>query len=1028
MIPRKWLTLMIGLTLVVVIPLYSGIRFDLKAGMTPSAMEGVLDLQEWDFAEDGAVPLKGEWEFYRGRLLNPPDFENPGPGVEHGGQGSLEPSAIVKLPGAWNSYISQEGEAESAWGYGTYRLIIQVPDGEENALYGIKTGNIRTANRIFLNGHQIGSSGEPAASREQETASNIPYLSFGPQQAGQIELVVQVSNYAYSSGGIFTSIWFGDVESILQARELSLFLDIMTLAGFLLPGAYALMLYRLRKERALLYLGLACTAMLIYTATHGEKLLAALFPGLGYEWFTKIQMMSSALLYYFLIYYVAVSLPGIIHRYALRAIQMLTAASLLTAWLTPVRVFSQLESIIFMTSLVSVLYMFCRMIVSIKGRSEEFGLQVIGVVSILMLIVMNIASLLGSQHFQTFGSLELVLFVLTQAILLARRFSDSFEEVQYLSRRLLTLDGLKDEFLANTSHELRTPLHGMVNISQSLVDGASGPLTPKQTADLRLIVSTGKRLSSLINDILDFNKLRNNQITLQPKLVDLSAVTTSVLEVMAHVSGNKQLVLRQELPERLPLLYADEERLRQVLYNLVGNAVKFSDQGQIIVTAQQDEEDWITVSVRDTGIGIEEQRLALIFQSYEQLEQEGRGDHQGTGLGLSITKKLVELGGGRLWVRSKPGEGSTFSFTVRSTREESLPVPEPVREYPGQEMLETEPDREQAGTAAARILVVDDDPVNLKVIHNLLGGRGIRILTASSGEEAWRMLSTGEAVDLVITDWMMPGMSGPALCSRIRERFTLFQLPVLILTARSLPEDVKVGLQAGANDFLRKPVDADELKSRVRTLLELRKTVRQAIASELAFLQAQIKPHFLFNALNTIMSHLPDHPSLANQLLLELARYLRRSFDLEGREQLTTLGHELELVTSYLNLEKARFEERLHVEYRLAAGSQLLVPPLSIQPIVENAVRHGLMRKEGGGTLVLEITESKEAVQITVSDNGTGMPQSRLSSLLRDGGSQGIGLRNIHSRLLSMFGSGLKLESAEGQGTTVSFEVPKHRG
>lgn len=311
-------------------------------------------------------------------------------------------------------------------------------------------------------------------------------------------------------------------------------------------------------------------------------------------------------------------------------------------------------------------------------RSADTEFMVIGILSIMVVIAVHVLSLMGVYNSLAIVPLEMLLFVVTQAMLLAQRFSRAFTDVDQLSRRLLTLDGLKDEFMANTSHELRTPLHGIVNIAQSLMDGSSGSVSDRQSRELSMIVSTGKRLSTLVNDILDFSKLKNGEIVLKRQPVDLKAVTQSVLEVVTHLAAGKPLSLKQEWPDNLPWLDTDEDRLRQILYNLLGNAVKFTETGTVQVTAHA-LNGHVRISVTDTGIGISPERLVDVFKSYDQIGYASDREYSGTGIGLSITKKLVELGGGEIWAESMPGAGSAFHFTLRlrkSPRRQHWPASE----------------------------------------------------------------------------------------------------------------------------------------------------------------------------------------------------------------------------------------------------------------------------------------------------------------------------------------------------------------
>jgi len=1027
---RKERMVMAGGILIVLLPVLLALQTLWTPDRFPHAVQGKLDLSNWDFSADGAVPLDGEWEFYQGQLLTPEDFDR----LRGTGRGELKLTDLVTVPGPWNDYIGENGERRSS-GFGTFRLTVQLKEGD-GGIFGIRTGNIRMSNRIFIDGQEAGSSGAPGKQASDTTTGNTPYVGFVRSTGNSVEIIVQVSNYVYPTGGIFSSILFGDEKSVMAGRERALLADWTMIAGFIFLATYFYLTYRTRKqEKAAMYLALFCLAAAVYSSTHGEKLLSAYWAGLPYEWVLKIQLISSGIGYFFLLHYVAFTIRDSVHRFALRLCDVLTVVTLLVGIAIPPKLFTSMEPIIFSYGIICVLYIIIAMLRGMRRSTQDSGYILLGVLSILMIIILQILPLLGLRSNSSLFPLGMLVFVLTQALLFAKRYARSFEEIEELSSRLLTLDGLKDEFLANTSHELRTPLHGIINIAQSMLEGASGRLNAKQAKDLTMVVSTGKRLSSLINDLLDFSKLKNGDIVLRRRAVDAAAVAQSVIEVIIHTAGSNHLRFKQQWPPDLPLLDADEERLQQILYNLLGNAVKFTDEGEIRITAEAVNRE-VVISVSDTGIGIAKERHEDIFMSFDQ--DGGSPLHRqygGTGLGLSITKKLVELGGGRIWVESELGRGSVFRFTVPIAEPSSQCAEVPAvhvqagAEYAASDTEDSGEESVWSSSTPLTVLLVDDEPVNLQVLQNLLSLDHYKLLTAVNGSEALELLRSGTPLDLVVADWMMPGISGVELCRTIREQYSLSELPVLLLTARSLPGDIRIALQAGANDFLRKPVDADELRARVRTLLKLRDAVRAEVAAEMAFLQAQIKPHFLYNALNTIISLLPSDPDRTTRLLMELSRYLRSSFDFQNREQVTMLHKELGLIQSYLSIEKARFEERLEVEYDVQADGNLPIPPLSIQPIVENAVRHGLMSKEEGGKLLISIREQGDRLYVDVHDNGVGMnpeqPSEMISGKQQRGATGGVGLRNIQARLLTLYGTGLHIESGKnGEGTTVSFSIP----
>ncbi|MEM9987246.1 MAG: ATP-binding protein, partial [Bacteroidota bacterium] len=236
------------------------------------------------------------------------------------------------------------------------------------------------------------------------------------------------------------------------------------------------------------------------------------------------------------------------------------------------------------------------------------------------------------------------------------------------AERLEQIDGLKDQFLANTSHELRTPLNGIIGLSEGLLDQiAEDPDgTGVDRADLQtslgMVVASGKRLASLVNDLLDFSRIRHADLQLRQRPTDLRTLTEVVLNVSYPLTQGKDLVLVNEVPEDLPAIFADEDRLTQILHNLIGNSIKFTESGAITVSAKV-KGGMMAVQVRDTGIGIPPEKLDSIFEAFTQADGSIARQYSGTGLGLSITKYLVEQHGGEIWAQSQIDQGSTFFLT-----------------------------------------------------------------------------------------------------------------------------------------------------------------------------------------------------------------------------------------------------------------------------------------------------------------------------------------------------------------------------
>lgn len=417
---------------------------------------------------------------------------------------------------------------------------------------------------------------------------------------------------------------------------------------------------------------------------------------------------------------------------------------------------------------------------------------------------------------------------------MAAQLKASFETLATNNQELQRLDHLKNEFLTNTSHELRTPLNGIIGISQSLIDGAAGTLSDPVKTNLAMVVASGKRLSTLVNDILDFAKLKHHQLTLQLNPVGLREVTDVVLFLNQPLVRQKNLHLVNAINSNLPLVYADENRLQQILHNLIGNAIKFTEQGQIEISAQELDNS-LVITIADTGIGIPAEQLNQIFEAFEQADGSTAQQYGGIGLGLTITKQLVELHGGTFLIKSQVERGSQFTFTLPMAPLQT--APQSAREgiltekqlTPSSELARLTELPQTIVEGQFNILIVDDEPVNLQVLNNYLVLQSYNIVQAASGKKALALIADGFKPDLILLDVMMPQMTGYEVTRTLREQWRADELPIILLTANNQTEDLVASFDCGANDYLTKPIAKDELLVRVKTHLHLKQLQTEAL-------------------------------------------------------------------------------------------------------------------------------------------------------------------------------------------------------
>ncbi|MDZ8187158.1 MAG: PAS domain S-box protein [Nostoc sp. ChiSLP02] len=367
----------------------------------------------------------------------------------------------------------------------------------------------------------------------------------------------------------------------------------------------------------------------------------------------------------------------------------------------------------------------------------------------------------------------------------------------------------KSEFLANMSHELRTPLNGILGYAQILQ--RSKNLDEEARSRIDVIYQCGSHLLTLINDILDLSKIEAQKTELMPTDFHFPAFLQGVAEMCRIRAELKNINFQYQLASELPIgIRADEKRLRQVLINLLSNAIKFTDTGSVTFTISYGSEEKIRFEIRDTGIGIAQDKLEAIFQPFEQAG-DSRRQTEGTGLGLAISQKIVELMGSTIHVQSEIGVGSIFWFDV------NLPVAD---EWVKTSQADDKGQIIGIKDCRPKVLVVDDKWANRSVVANLLTPIGFEIAEALNGEEGWQKVQEFQP-NLVITDLLMPELDGFGLIKRIRESDTFKDIAIIVSSASVFESDRDRSLEVGGDEFLPKPLQAMDLFQKLRKLLNL---------------------------------------------------------------------------------------------------------------------------------------------------------------------------------------------------------------
>lgn len=390
------------------------------------------------------------------------------------------------------------------------------------------------------------------------------------------------------------------------------------------------------------------------------------------------------------------------------------------------------------------------------------------------------------------------------------------KEAEYAREEAIKASMAKSNFLANMSHEIRTPINSILGMDEMLL---REPLSENQKLYANNIESAGKSLLSIINDILDFSKIESGNMDIVPVEYEVENLLRDCYNMVYMRAYEKGLKLSVKGDERLPRrLYGDEVRVRQIITNILNNAVKYTEQGYVEMCVNYRETGTekieLQLQVKDSGIGISPENKKYLFSSFERLEKERNRHIEGTGLGLAITKQLLDQMDGAVWVESEVGKGSTFFVALPQTVVSREPIGDffsRIHNY----TVEKEEYKERFQAPEAKVLVVDDVMMNLQVVKGLLRDTKVQITLAKSGAEALELIKDN-TYHLILMDHMMPEMDGVETLQKIREGANSNnQVPVVVLTANAIAGEKEKYLAAGFVDYLSKPVRGEELEKMV---------------------------------------------------------------------------------------------------------------------------------------------------------------------------------------------------------------------
>ncbi|MDW7674560.1 MAG: 7TM diverse intracellular signaling domain-containing protein [Bacillota bacterium] len=676
-----------------------------EANNNPEAINGMLDLANWNWEQDGIVSLKGEWEFYWQQLLTPEDFHNRNLAGEN---------ETITVPSTWNNH-KVKGKEITGIGYGTYRLLV---NASGNQMLGVKIPKIFTSYNLWINGELVATY-ETVNIQNKSVPNYYPRVIYFKPDTDTLEFIFQVANYRHRSGGIAENVLLGTGTQINNSIVKNIAFDLFLFGSIFIIGFYHLAFFIFRpKDKSSLYFGLFSVLISLRTLFVGEIYFLYLFPSFSWEIAHKIHTLTYYIGVPIFIMLIKSIFPNYISKIIIYLVNIVGLGFALIVLLTPTTIFTYVNPIYQLFTLVLVPYVLYILFTACSQRREGSIIIAIGA-GILILATINdiiylsvvmmdsqnllIKSIITKGNLSSWG---LLAFVFAQSLVLAKNFAKSFARVELMTEKFQRLNESLEEkvtertqdletskkelekayqavsrseksrqhLVQNISHDLRTPLTAIQGYVCAILDGIVKE--PKQQLNyLDRVIKKVAILDQMVKELLELSKLESRQLQLNVYLLPLKLFVEQAAEKYSLDMRNTIIEFKVNFPSELKNdsnwakdLFAkvDMDQLDRVFANLFSNALNHTTEGcQVELTFKLTEDNKkLLIIVTDTGVGISENDLPHVFERFYKVSKARQTSHQSSGLGLAIAKEIVEYHGGEIWAESNLGQGSSFFFTL----------------------------------------------------------------------------------------------------------------------------------------------------------------------------------------------------------------------------------------------------------------------------------------------------------------------------------------------------------------------------
>ena len=838
---------------------------------------GLADLDISD--REKSVTLKGDWYFLWKEFADTTRLRDEG------------------------KYISMPGRWPEQKGFATYGLKVRWPKLEET--YSIYVPPVHSAFRLYIDGELLGGKGSIDADGCVDPQSMAGVYTFRPENK-QSWLVFEVANQHFVVGGIQHPPVLGTAEVVDSEWNRSLISSAFLIGGLMIIGFYHFGIYLLRtSDRSALYFAIICLLHAVRESLSEQTVLFLLCSDI--DWFISMKILYSvfAMGAISFVLFIQSLFPDIFSGRLLRYFISFPVVYLFVIWLSPNEIYGRYLWVLALAFALVSLYIYYVTIIAYRRGYQGSLLVLAGMVIVLAAMIHD--QLYEAGYFPSIFILPVafLLFVLLQSFSLAQRFAETFKRSETLAIDLLKtraayrkqteekeraekekqIEEFKNRFFSNITHEFRTPLTIITFLTEQLEESLNGV----NRQYLRSIRKNADQLLHLINQLLQIRNADSRGDIVSKSDIRIDDFLREIAD-MFHVAAIRKNIQLNLHSDGLSVdCRCDKDKLRKIVNNLVANAIKYTPSGGIVdivamLSAQSEDHFRLLLTVADTGSGIAEGEKEKIFERFYR--SSNQHEEIGNGLGLAMVRELTDLLGGSISVDSISGKGSCYTVELPLEKPAHFESdPEIMKEKKFPSLFPVSPD---SMSGEPVIVLAEDQPELGVLLAEKLGSR-YRIHLAKSGTQAWELVQQ-ELPDLVITDVMMPGMDGFALCEHIKNNDLTSHIGVIMLTARASQESVLQGLSDGANDYLVKPFHYKELELRVRNLLENRNLLRKHWQRRLSEPDRSIESNMLDPFLEKIYRFIDQNLDNGNLAVADLADHMSVSSRTLNRKLSSLLG------------------------------------------------------------------------------------------------------------------------------------------